>query len=209
MTGTQRRQQLIEIGRALFAERGYDATSIEEIAARAQVSKPVVYEHFGGKEGLYAVVVDREMSMLLAMITASLSNNRSRVRLEQVALALLTYMEERTDGFRILMRDQPVSAAEGTYSSLLNEAVNQVAHILAGDFERRGLDPNLATLYGQALVGMVATAATWWLDERQPSKEVVAAHLVNLCWNGLTHLEAEPVLKSEWPSGKGLSNPSV
>ncbi|MFD6450333.1 TetR/AcrR family transcriptional regulator, partial [Nocardia sp. NPDC060220] len=54
MTGTQRRQQLIEIGRALFAERGYDATSIEEIAQRAQVSKPVVYEHFGGKEGLYA-----------------------------------------------------------------------------------------------------------------------------------------------------------
>ena len=54
MTGTQRRQQLIEIGRALFAERGYEATSIEEIAQRANVSKPVVYEHFGGKEGLYA-----------------------------------------------------------------------------------------------------------------------------------------------------------
>lgn len=209
MTGTQRRQQLIEIGRALFAERGYDATSIEEIAARAQVSKPVVYEHFGGKEGLYAVVVDREMSTLLAMITESLIENRSRVRLEQVALALLTYMEERTDGFRILMRDQPVSAAEGTYSSLLNEAVNQVAHILAGDFERRGFDTSLATLYAQALVGMVATAATWWLDERSPSKEVVAAHLVNLCWNGLTHLEADPKLGSEWPSGKGLKNPSV
>ncbi|WP_338774252.1 TetR/AcrR family transcriptional regulator [Nocardia vulneris] len=107
MTGTQRRQQLIEIGRALFAERGYDATSIEEIAQRAQVSKPVVYEHFGGKEGLYAVVVDREMSMLLDMIVSSLTQNRSRVRLEQVALALLTYIEERTDGFRILVRDQP------------------------------------------------------------------------------------------------------
>ncbi len=201
MTGTQRRQQLIEIGRALFAERGYDATSIEEIAQRAQVSKPVVYEHFGGKEGLYAVVVDREMSTLLDMITSSLTQNRSRVRLEQVALALLTYMEERTDGFRILMRDQPVSAAEGTYSSLLNEAVNQVAHILGGDFERRGFDISLATMYAQALVGMVATAATWWLDERHPSKEVVAAHLVNLCWNGLTHLEADPQLASEWPSG--------
>lgn len=73
MTGTQRRQQLIEIGRALFAERGYEATSIEEIAQRANVSKPVVYEHFGGKEGLYAVVVDREMSRLLEMITSSLS----------------------------------------------------------------------------------------------------------------------------------------
>jgi len=81
MTGTQRREQLIEIGRALFAERGYEGASIEEIAQRAQVSKPVVYEHFGGKEGLYAVVVDREMSALLDGITSSLTrmtNNRAR-----------------------------------------------------------------------------------------------------------------------------------
>ncbi|WP_137725054.1 TetR/AcrR family transcriptional regulator [Prescottella subtropica] len=194
MTGTQRREQLIEIGRTLFAERGYEAASIEEIAARAQVSKPVVYEHFGGKEGLYAVVVDREMSKLLEMITSSLTQNRSRIRVERVALALLTYVEERSDGFRILVRDSPVSAPEGTYSSLLNEAVRQVGHLLGGDFARRGFDPDLAPLYAQALVGMVATTATWWLDERTPSKEVVAAHLVNLCWNGLTNLEADPEL---------------
>lgn len=203
MTGTQRRQQLIEIGRALFAERGYDATSIEEIAQRAQVSKPVVYEHFGGKEGLYAVVVDREMSMLLDMVTSSLTQNRSRIRLEQVALALLTYIDERTDGFRILLRDQPATTTDGRYSSLLNEAVNQVSHILAGDFERRGFDTSLAPMYAQALVGMVSTAATWWLDERKPSKEVVAAHLVNLCWNGLRNLEADPQLSSEWRTDKG------
>ncbi len=192
MTGTQRREQLIEIGRTLFAERGYEGTSIEEIAQRANVSKPVVYEHFGGKEGLYAVVVDREMSRLLEMVTSALSRNRSRVRVERVALALLTYIEEHTDGFRILVRDQPVAAAEGTYSSLLNEAVNQVSHLLAADFSRRGFDPELAPLYAQALVGMVSTTATWWLDDRTPPKEVVAAHLVNLCWNGLMNLEADP-----------------
>ena len=76
MTGSERRQQLIEVARALFAERGYDATSIEEIAQRANVSKPVVYEHFGGKEGMYAVVVDREMSALLDGITASLRGDQ-------------------------------------------------------------------------------------------------------------------------------------
>ncbi|MBH0121140.1 TetR/AcrR family transcriptional regulator [Rhodococcus sp. NPDC003382] len=197
MTGTQRREQLIEIGRALFAERGYEGTSIEEIAQRAAVSKPVVYEHFGGKEGLYAVVVDREMTILMSMVTESLTRNRSRVRVERAALALLTYIEERTDGFRILVRDSPVAAEEGTYSSLLNEAMRQVGTLLAGDFARRGLDPDLAPLYAQALVGMVATTATWWLDERSPSKEVVAAHLVNLCWNGLTRLEADPTLGAD------------
>src|SRR5690349_16300655 len=55
MTGKERREQLLEIGRMLFAERGFEGTSVEEIAHKAGVSKPVVYEHFGGKEGLYAV----------------------------------------------------------------------------------------------------------------------------------------------------------
>jgi AcrR family transcriptional regulator len=194
MTGSERRQQLIEIAKSLFAERGYDGTSIEEIAQRANVSKPVVYEHFGGKEGLYAVVVDREMSALLDGITSSLTNNRSRVRVERVALALLTYVEEHTDGFRILIRDSPATITAGTYATLLNDAVNQVSSILAGDFARRGLDPELAPLYAQALVGSVSMTAQWWLDVRQPKKEVVAAHVVNLCWNGLTHLESDPEL---------------
>ncbi|AJW40347.1 TetR/AcrR family transcriptional regulator [Rhodococcus sp. 15-725-2-2b] len=197
MTGTQRREQLIEVGRTLFAERGYEAASVEEIAGRANVSKPVVYEHFGGKEGLYAVIVDREMSTLLGMITSSLDLNRSRIRVERVALALLTYIEDRTDGFRILVRDSPVSAEDGKYSSLLNEAVGRVGHMLAGDFSRRGLDPEFAPMYAQALVGMVSMTAQWWLDVRTPSKEVVAAHVVNLCWNGLTNLEADPRLTEE------------
>lgn len=197
MTGTQRREQLIEVGRTLFAERGYEAASVEEVAGRANVSKPVVYEHFGGKEGLYAVIVDREMSTLLGMITSSLELNRSRIRVERVALALLTYIEERTDGFRILVCDSPASAEDGKYSSLLNEAVGRVGHMLAGDFSRRGLDPEFAPMYAQALVGMVSMTAQWWLDVRTPPKEVVAAHVVNLCWNGLTNLEADPRLTEE------------
>ena len=200
MTGAERRHQLIDVARTLFAERGYEGTSIEEIAQRASVSKPVVYEHFGGKEGLYAVVVDREMSALLDGVTSSLTrstNNRSRLRIERVALALLSYVDERTDGFRILTRDSPVGITSGTYSTLLNEAVNQVSSILAADFSRRGLDPEMAPLYAQALVGSVSMTAQWWLDVREPKKEVVAAHLVNLCWNGLMHLEDDPVLHDE------------
>lgn len=200
MTGTQRREQLIEISRGMFAERGYEATAVEEIAQRAQVSKPVVYEHFGGKEGLYAVVVDREMEKLNKAITSSLSVNKpiarltARMRLERVTLALLTYVEQSTDGFRILVRDSPVAAADGTYSSLLNEAISQVEYLLGHDFERRGFDRQLAALYAQALVGVVSSSATWWLDVREPPKEEMASHLVNLCWNGLRHLDADPAL---------------
>src|SRR6201991_3918466 len=99
MTGKERREQLLDIGRRLFAERGFEGTSIEEIAAKAGVSKPVVYEHFGGKEGLYAVVVDRETEHLLERMTASLTSNNPRRLAEQAALALLEYIETNTDGF--------------------------------------------------------------------------------------------------------------
>ena len=89
MTGAQRREQLIGIGRQLFANRGYEATTVEEIASVAGVSKPVVYEHFGGKEGLYAVVVDREVGYLLARIESALADAvRSRELVELVFYGL-------------------------------------------------------------------------------------------------------------------------
>jgi AcrR family transcriptional regulator len=190
MTGRERREQLIQVGRALFAEKGFDGTSIEEIAARAKVSKPVVYEHFGGKEGLYAVVVDREMSDLLNRLTAVLSAGpRPRELVEQAALALLTYIEEQADGFRILSRD---STPSGAFSSLLNDIATQVEYVLVREFGQRGISTKHAAMYAQMLVGMVAVTGMWWLEERKPKREEVAAHLVNLGWNGLAHLEPKP-----------------
>lgn len=198
MTGKQRREQLLDVGRALFAERGYDGTSIEEISARAGVSKPVVYEHFGGKEGLYAVVVDREMEQLLDRITTALgSAAHPRVILERAALALLDYIETSTDGFRILVRDSPVAHSTGGFASLISDAASQVEHILAAQFKARGFATKHAPMYAQMLVGMVALTGQWWLEVRSPKKADVAAHLVNLAWNGLSGLEHKPRLTDD------------
>ncbi|TDD47685.1 TetR/AcrR family transcriptional regulator [Saccharopolyspora elongata] len=197
MTGKERRQQLLDVARALFAEKGFDGTSIEEIAHRAGVSKPVVYEHFGGKEGVYAVVVDREMRNLLDLVVSALSAGHPRDLLEQAARALLDYIDNNTDGFRVLVRDSPVASNSGTFSSLLNDIASQVEHILALQFSARGYDAKLAPLYSQALVGMVALTGQWWLEARKPKKEEVAAHLVNLAWNGLSHLEHKPRLSTK------------
>lgn len=200
MTSKQRREQLIEISRSLFAERGFDGTSVEEIAARAKVSKPVVYEHFGGKEGLYAVVVDREMEGLLDSITTALrSAGHPRMLLERAAFALLDYIETSTDGFRILVRDSPVASSSGGFASLISDAAGQVEYLLADEFTNRGLNAGHAPMYAQMLVGMVALTGQWWLEVRSPDKRVVAAHLVNLAWNGLAGLEAEPRLDPDEP----------
>ncbi|MEU9011353.1 TetR/AcrR family transcriptional regulator [Streptomyces sp. NPDC048479] len=194
MTGAERREQLLDIGRTLFAEKGFEGTSVEEIAAKAGVSKPVVYEHFGGKEGLYAVVVDREMRQLLDMVTSALTAGHPRELLEQAAFALLDYIETYTDGFRILVRDSPVAQSTGTFASLISDIATQVEDILGLEFKARGFDPKLAPLYAQALVGMVALTGQWWVDARRPKKAEVAAHLVNLAWHGLGSLEAKPRL---------------
>lgn len=189
MTGTQRRAQLLDVGRTLFAERGYDGASVEEIALRAGVSKPVVYEHFGGKEGLYAVVVDREVLRLLTSFTAALTGDAPKQLLEQATLALLRYVEDETDGFRILVRESPAPLADsGGFATIISDVATQVEHILARQFSSRGFRPTLAPLYSQALVGQVALVGQWWLDDRVLGRDEVAAHLVNLAWNGLSGL---------------------
>jgi AcrR family transcriptional regulator len=194
MTGVERRRQLLDIGRELFAQKGFEATSIEELAARADVSKPVVYEHFGGKEGLYAVVVEREMQLLLGRFTSALDRPGSpRDLLERAALVLLDYIESDTDGFRVLTRDAPVTSS-GSYSSLLSEVAGKVEYILGRQFDDRGYPAGLAALYSQALVGMVALVGQWWLDDRSLDKQQLAAHLVNLAYNGLSHLDPQPGL---------------
>src|SRR5699024_8869157 len=149
-------EQLLAVARSLFAEKGFDATSVEEIAARAQVSKPVVYEHFGGKEGVYAVIVDRETQTLLAALTGALARGgHPKVTVQATALTLLDYIETNTDGFRILVRDSPVAQATGTFSSLIGDVASQVEHILAATFERQGLLAETSPIYAQMLVGMI------------------------------------------------------
>ena len=101
MTGRERREQLIAIGRALFAEKGYDGASIEEVSARAGVSKPVVYEHFGGKEGLHAVIVDRAVQDLMTRLLEDhidLSGNRVKSVKEEDDLTTIQLSDKSVFG---------------------------------------------------------------------------------------------------------------
>ena len=200
MSGFERREQLVEIGRSLFAQKGFDATSVEEIASKAKVSKPVVYEHFGGKEGLYAVIVDREVQALVTKLHTSLeSSARPRILLENATLALLDYIESHTDGFRVLVRDAPTDRTQGSFSSVLGDVASRVEYRLAEQFSHTDINANLAPLYAQMLVGLIAQVGQWWLDDRRMKKDEVAAHVVNLVWNGIRNMRPSPslVVRSE------------
>jgi hypothetical protein len=88
----------------------------------------------------------------------------------------------------VLSRDSPVAGTPDVHGSLIGEVAHRVEHVLGAQLADRGHDPALAGLYSQALVGMVALVGQWWLARRSPTKEEVAAHLVDLAYDGLAHL---------------------
>jgi AcrR family transcriptional regulator len=195
LSGTERRAQLIDVGRTLFAQRGYEATSMEEIAERAKVSKPILYEHFGGKEGLYAVIVDREMDYIVRRIVEAIGTGSDRERIEKATLAFLTYVKDHPDGFAVLSQDSPAASTRGRLSSLLNDLAERVGDIFAASFKEAGFDVKMAPIYAQALVGMVTFVGRWWTDVRKPPVEEVARHIGALAWMGLRHLPKKPRLQ--------------
>ena len=192
LSAAERRAQLIDIGRHVFAKRGYEAASLEEVAKRAKVSRPIIYGHFGGKEGLYAVVIDREMDYLVRRMAEAIASGSPRERLEGAVLAFLAYVRDEPDGFAIFTHDAPAIPGSGRMSSVVNDLAKRVGHVFEGAFGAAGYEPKSAPIYANALVGMVTFVGQWWTEARKPSIEEVASHLAALGWMGLRHLPKRP-----------------
>ena len=191
LTAAQRRAQLLVVGRRVFAEHGYNGGSVEEIARAAGVSKPIVYEHFGGKEGIYAVIVDREMEALVQRIVRQIGDGSARGRFERAVLAFLTYVKEEPDGFTVLTRDAPVMSGRGM-QNVISDLGQKVGDIFKLQLEAAGLDTQVAPLYAHALIGMVTLVGQWWIDNQQLDVNSVARHVAAIGWMGLRHIPEEP-----------------
>lgn len=192
MSAADRRAQLIEVGRKVFADGGYEATSVEELASHAKVSKPLIYEHFGGKQGLYAVIVDREINAVVSRITEAISVGTARERTERAIQSFLRYVKEEPEGFAVLCHDSPVMVSGGGMSSLLSTVAERVGDVFAEMFKDAGYSSKLAPLYAQALIGMVTFVGQWWTETKSPSINKVASHLSALAWMGLRRLPEKP-----------------
>jgi AcrR family transcriptional regulator len=194
MPADERREQLTVVARELFAERGYAASSMEEIAERAGVSKPVVYEHFGSKEVIYKEIVDREVSELVDRIKNALAPGHPRRTITRAVDAFLEYIEEEQAGFKILVRDSPVGTGDGSRSlpSVLDEIARAVELLLRRELRDRGFSVKMAPILARSLVGMIALPGQWWLDAGRLQRKYVADQIVNLAWNGLGGLRNEP-----------------
>lgn len=193
LSGAERRAQLMEVGRGVFAKHGYEATSIEDVAARAGVSKPIVYEHYGSKEGLYAAIVSHEMDDLVARISRSIADGTPRKRFEGAVLAFMTYAKEQPAGFAVLSRDSSTGVARKGMTRLIDDVANRVGDVFRTELQKAGYNAKAAPIFAHALVGMVTQVGQWWAAEgRGFSVEQVSEHLSALGWMGLRHLPKPP-----------------
>ncbi len=193
MSGPERRLQLMDAGRKVFAASGFEGAAIEEIAREAGVTKPMVYEHFGSKEGIHAAIVARELDHLVAEVSMGISHGTPRERFEAAVLAYLHYVDSEPDGFAVLTRDASTAHARRGLTRVIDDLAGRVGDVFAAEFKRAGFNAKVAPIYANALIGMVTQVGQWWaVEARGVSLEQVAGHVAALGWMGLRHLPRTP-----------------
>lgn len=181
-----RRAQILEIAQDLFSRQGYHHVSMDDIADRAEVSKPVLYRHFPSKLDLYLDVVDHRSEALLAAIDAALADDPSdgRAVVRALVRAYVEFVERAGDSFSLLFESDVTRDAEVRRRVELASAEAAEA-VCRGLRELAGLEPEHARLLSTALVGMARVAAT----ARYRSGEVPVDDTVELitafAWRGV------------------------
>ncbi len=165
LTADARRRQLFEVALSLFAEHGYAATTMDEIAEAAGVTKPLVYQHFDSKRALYLELMDvfsRELVMRIVKATANAEGPRQQVELGFAAYFELMVGNE--PAFRLLYgRDAPDDPELGAALRRVEETIAQAIDPLID----AGLDPEHRLLLAHAVVGVAEGASRHWLDARR------------------------------------------
>jgi AcrR family transcriptional regulator len=183
----ERRAQLLTAALEVFTAAGYHAAAMDEIADRAGVSKPVLYQHFPSKLDLYLAVLDLHVDSLVYTIQraiASTKDNADRVR--ATVDAYFNFIEEEGEAYRLLFEsDMNVEpAVRERLSRMTYDCAAAVSAIIAAD---TGIPEEAAMLLGVGLIGTAQFTARYWLerDGRVPRK--AAADLVaNLQWRGIS-----------------------
>lgn len=201
LSGAERRAQLIEVGRTVFAETGFDSASLEVIAQRAGVTKPIIYEHFGGKEGLHAAIVEQEMDALVARVLEAMSEGTPRERFEAAVATFMSYASTEPEGFAVLTGEVPSPTRPGLIR-VIDQLTDRVGAIFSRELARAGYDRRMAPIYATALLGMVTQVGRWWaIEGRRFSQDQVVRHVSALGWMGLRHLPKSPdVVKRARPA---------
>jgi AcrR family transcriptional regulator len=186
-----RRERLLEAAASVFAERGYEAARIEQVAEAASVSPGLLYRHFAGKKDLYAELVQRaDTELLQHLAEAAAPGPPSRSRLEHGVDAVLAFIEEHPDLWQMLVRDVVDPDIKALRDAAHAHAVTVVARQIELDpeFERRGVSDLGTERMATLIVGATTSLAQWWTDHPGTPRAEVLTTLMGVLWLGFDRL---------------------
>jgi AcrR family transcriptional regulator len=182
---TERRQQLLGAALDTFGTNGFTATSMNDIAVAAGVTKPVLYQHFESKHHLFLELLSDTSSRLIALIEEAVSSASSgREKLENAVSAYVHFFSETPANYRVIygegVRTEPAFASE---HRAIQESFDSFT---AEHIEIAGLGQELRLLAAHALTGQLEAAIGYWLSTgRQQDADELAALMSSLAWRGL------------------------
>ena len=199
MPRSQRRAQLLDAALSVFAERVYHAAAMDEIAERAGVSKPVLYQHFPGKLELYLALLDKHCETLEDLIKQALeqSPDDNHERVMATVSAYYDFVTQDGAAFRMVFESDLTSVPQvrARLDAVEFTCAEAFADVIAGD---TGVDDERAMLLGVALAGMAHISARHWLaTNNELAKEQASELIATLAWRGIGSLplaggEAKP-----------------
>jgi AcrR family transcriptional regulator len=185
----ERRDQLLATASEVFVDRGYHAAGMDEIAERAGVSKPVLYQHFSSKLDLYLAALQLHGDILVAGVRQALrTTTDNRQRLRSAVQAFFDFIELDSQGYRLIFENdnvtEPQVAAQVKVS--IEACTDAVFDLISQD---SGLDPHRSRMVAVGLVGISVDCARYWLDADRPiSKDDAVEGTVQFAWGGLSHV---------------------
>jgi AcrR family transcriptional regulator len=185
-----RRKQLLAAAQEVFVANGYHAAAMDDIAERAGVSKPVLYQHFPGKLELYLALLDTQADALSDAVIAALAttdDNRERIHAVLSAYFAFVDRDDHDGAFRLIFESDLVNdpAVRERVESVTQKTMEAVADTVASD---TGLGRPSAELLATALTGSAQVVARWWLaSDRLVSKDDAIHLLESLLWRGISN----------------------
>ncbi len=188
-----RRAQLLDAARDVFAAQGYHSAAMDDIAERAGVSKPVLYQHFPGKLELYQALVATSTDDLVGRVRGAIdSTPDNKQRVYAAVEAYFDFVATEGEAFRLVfesdLRGTPQIAE--LVETALSDCVGAIAAAVTAD---AGLDTQRARLLAVGLVGLSQLAARYWLATgRTLSRDEAVSLMSTLAWRGLAGFPLQP-----------------
>ena len=183
----ERRALLLAAALEVFTAAGYHSAAMDEIADRAGVSKPVLYQHFPSKLELYLAVLDLHIDSLVFQIQRAIASNTENAgRVRATVDAYFDFIESEGEAFRLLF-ESDMNVEPAGHERLNRMTYDCAAAISAVISIETGLPREASMLLGVSLIGSIQVGARHWLDrDSKLSREQAARLIESLMWRGVS-----------------------